>query len=190
MNLEEIKVGETVNVKLHIRKIEPDNSKLWIAEADEGGIIKLTFAGAYISTGHILFSEDFITTAPKYDPCRKFRKGDKVQVKKRDGRCNGKDGEYLREAFCTVFEDETQNELVRVLHNATEYRLDPAYLELVTPVEELEPYSVKDSSDRYMVVDEKGAVIVMFYKARHPHAKAAAEAECDRLNAEYRKEQE
>ena len=76
--------------------------------------------------------------APKYDPCRPFRKGDKVQVKKRDGRCNGKAGEYLREAFCTVAEDETPNELVRVLHNSTEYRLAPAYLELITPAEELD----------------------------------------------------
>ena len=57
--------------------------------------------------------------APKYDPCRLLRKGDRVQVKKRNGRCNGKNGEYLREAFCEVAEDEVPNELVRVYHNSS-----------------------------------------------------------------------
>lgn len=136
----------------------------------------------------------------KYDPCRLFRKGDKVQVKKRDGRCNGKDGEYLREAFCTVAEDEIQNELVRVFHNATEYRLGPAYLELVTPVEELEPYTVGKSElntehgdyDTWAVYDEHGYIVAQFAEEAYKlgEAKARANQECARLNAEHRKEHE
>lgn len=127
-------------------------------------------------------------SVPKYDPCRLLRKGDKVQVKKRDGRCNGKAGEYLREAFCTVAEDETQNELVRVLHNATEYRLDPAYLELVTPAEELEPYYLTESTDFWGVdKDDLEVEAAVFWKKTHPNAKAAAEAERDRLNDDYRR---
>lgn len=132
-------------------------------------------------------------SAPKYAPCRLLRKGDKVQVKKRDGRCNGKAGEYLREAFCTVAEDETQNELVRVLHNATEYRLDPAYLELVTPVEERVRYRVGDfpTNNEWCVWKDslsKTEVVSSYKIDTHPHAQAAAEAERDRLNKEHRKE--
>lgn len=133
--------------------------------------------------------------APKYDPCRLLKKGDRVQVKMRNGRCNGKDGEYLREAFCTVAEDETQNELVRVLHNATEYRLDPAYLELVTPVAEQGSYSVRhnDAHAAYSIYGPYGlSAANYFYGDRYPYSKhsaeAAAYAECDRLNAAYRKE--
>ena len=74
---------------------------------------------------------------PKYDPCRLLKEGDKVQVVKRNGRCWGKTGEYLRGAYCFVLEDEERNAMVKVRHNSSEYTIDPAYLELVTPVEEL-----------------------------------------------------
>jgi hypothetical protein len=118
----------------------------------------------------------------KCAPCRLFRKGDKVQVIKRDGRCNGKAGEYLREAFCTVAEDEIQNELVRVFHHATEYRLDPAYLVLVTPHEEQEPYSVGVSID-----------VCILYKYGEYYGEFVNRIEAERvsklLNAEHKKEQ-
>lgn len=127
---------------------------------------------------------------PKYDPSRPLKKGDRVQVKRRNGRCNGQNGEYLREAFCTVAEDETINELVRVLHNSTEYRLDPAYLELVTPAEEREPYGVEKYMHGWTVCKNIPGDIVAHFINTHPHAKEAAEAECARLNAEYRKERE
>jgi hypothetical protein len=138
-------------------------------------------------------AEVSLSTKQKYDPCRLLRKGDKVQVKKRDGRCNGKAGEYLREAFCTVVEDETQNELVRVLHNATEYRLDPAYLELVTPVEE--PFNIYKSDDNeYVILFEDTRVSTFPFKGDgYPYyytqeqAKARADQERDRLNDEWRK---
>ena len=61
------------------------------------------------------------------------------------------------------------------------------HLELVTPVEELEPYTVVESYGRTDVM--KGDYIIATYTDSHPHAKEAAEAERDRLNAEYRKEQ-
>lgn len=125
---------------------------------------------------------------PKHDPCRLLKTGDKVQVKKRNGRCNGKAGEYLLEAFCEVAEDEVPNERVRVFHNSSEYRLDPAYLELITPVEERMPYSVKEtmSHDGWQVVRD-GLPLAIYDSRRHPNAKAAAEDEAARLNAEYRK---
>lgn len=60
--------------------------------------------------------------------------------------------------------------------------------ELVTPVEELEPYTIREYEDHY-AVEKDGAMYSTFFKGSyHANAKAAAEAECDRLNAEYRKE--
>ena len=133
---------------------------------------------------------------PKYDPCRLLRKGDRVQVKKRNGRCNGKDGEYLREAFCEVADDEVPNELVRVYHNSSEYRLDPAYLELVTPVEELEPYTVDGCgfAPTFYVLKYGKVYMTIPYKEgsslfqTREEAKEAAEAECNRLNDEWKKD--
>jgi hypothetical protein len=182
MNLEYIKVGETYYFPVTVSAIHKS-----------GCIDVKAVEGRY---GYKLVPSEVRTLcaikqgpSSKYDPCRLLRKGDKVQVKRRDGRCNGKDGEYLREAFCTVVEDETRNELVRVLHNCTEYRLDPAYLELIDPVEELEPYFVA-YDDKFYHVHKKGedAALAVYYETKHPHAKEAAEAERDRLNAEYIKE--
>lgn len=125
---------------------------------------------------------------PKHDPCRLFRTGDVARVVERDGR---KDAIHAVGELVTVVENDFGGTFISVKNkDGRAGSIAWCFIELVTPVEELEPYSVKDSSDRYMVIDEKGAVIVMFYKARHPHAKEAAEAERKRLNAEYRKEQD
>jgi hypothetical protein len=67
---------------------------------------------------------------------------------------------------------------------------DPCYLELVTPVEELEPYIIREYADFY-AVEKDGAQYSIFFKGSyHDNAKKAAEAERDRLNAEWRKEVE
>jgi hypothetical protein len=65
----------------------------------------------------------------------------------------------------------------------------PCYLELVTPAKERPPYSVSEATVQYLVKEDNKKVVAQFCKLYHPTAKAAAEAECDRLNAEYRKEQ-
>lgn len=197
MNIEDIKVGETYNVRVRVGGI--DTNRFVCQPLNQDGTPS-DFCPNYFNFAEAeafspLSPENGIKNtepAPKYDQCRLLKKGDRVQVKRRNGRCNGKAGEYLREAFCEVAEDEEPNELVRVLHNATEYRLDPAYLELVTPAEELEPYNVHETEYlfRVMQVVEVGEQIVSEYrKSTHPHAKEAAEAERDRLNAEWRKEQ-
>ena len=44
-------------------------------------------------------------SAPKYDPCRKFRKGDKVRVVERNGRYQPNiPGDELWKGLCTVAE--------------------------------------------------------------------------------------
>lgn len=130
--------------------------------------------------------------APKYDPCRKFRKGDKVRLVSCRGRLPIP---FALNAFSmaeilTVEEDENKEYDVLVNNDSFRQMFQACYLELVTPVEELEPYSVGESTDYFSVDDREGEELSIYWKDKHPHAKEAAEAECARLNAEYRKEQQ
>ena len=135
---------------------------------------------------------------PKYDPCRLFKKGDKVRVVDWNGRTldrKGKIGE--------VTEDELGGRVTFSVGSHTFKTCYPVcFLELVTPVEELEPYSVEESGGGATLncfIVKRGEKHVSYYlykggNANHYYtyeqAKARAEAERDRLNAEYRKEQE
>lgn len=123
-----------------------------------------------------------------YDHARLFRKGDKVRVVEWNGR---KDHLYGMEAI--VLSDE-YGCLVDIECKIKDVKAELTYpaclLELIIPVEELKPYEVTESSDYYGVdKDDLEVEAAIFWKKSHPNAKAAAEAECNRLNAEYRKEQ-
>lgn len=124
-------------------------------------------------------------TDPKYDPNRKFRKGDKVRVVKWNGRTSMRDG---MDAF--VVKNEDNGGMVEVSidgwTNGVFYHA--CKLELVSPVEEREPYSVVDAHTHWDVADKNMKTVAMYSKGNHPNAKEAAEAERDRLNAEHRKE--
>lgn len=123
---------------------------------------------------------------PKHDPCRLFKKGDKVKRKKEiNGRlviCAEIERIYI------VTEDEDSYGIVRL---DDEPSLDTCHyeLELVTPVEELEPYGVTDNLYGCIVFKDNPGNVVANFNNTHPHAKEAAEAERDRLNEEWRKEQ-
>jgi hypothetical protein len=146
-------------------------------------------------------------SAPKYDPCRKFREGDIVRLVEWNGRKLWDDIKHLHRIYnekgtFTVHDDEQGNDVVIVPDAYTEnvYCACPACLELVAPVEERELYSVKlrqelTADDTYpycAVVDDEGNEAARFYCELYEagKARAAAEAECARLNAEYRKEQQ
>lgn len=134
--------------------------------------------------------------SPKYDPNREFRKGDKVRLVQ----CNGRNPfdsfngiEYPPdETIYTVEGDEYDNGKVELyaMDSFDAFEIHHSNLKLVTPVEALEPYSVTND-DKFYHIHKHGeeASIAVYAEARHPHAKEAAEAECARLNAEYRKEQ-
>lgn len=139
-----------------------------------------------------------ICEKPKHDPYRLFKKGDVVEPKQVKGRVYSKDSKYLIGKKCIVFRDEEEPGYVVISYAGKNYSINAAYLELITPVEELEPYSVV-RPENYQCVrimkekrihssipfDEEECVY------RTPEeAKAAAEAECARLNEEYRKEQQ
>lgn len=129
---------------------------------------------------------------PKHDPCRLFKKGDIVRLKEWNGRCPAlpEDWKFDNGLF-KVHEDEKFNSSVEITreNSKTVYIAPICFLELVTPVEELEPYMMKELKDSFIVTLNDTSLVSKFLKASHPNAKAAAEAERDRLNEEWRKEQ-
>lgn len=130
----------------------------------------------------------------KYYQNRKFRKGDRVKPRERNGRVP-----WAKDMTLTVVADERSADVaVRDEETGEERLMCVLFLELVTPVEDLEPYSVVQPENykcvRIMVgkrihssipFDEDECVCLSLEQAL-----AAAEAECARLNTEYRKEME
>ena len=133
---------------------------------------------------------------PKYDPYREFQEGDKVKLKTHFGRKPfdsflGK--EYTPDGTVfTVLREEWNTGNVDIFYKdaSDAFSVHFSNLELITPIEELEPYEVTESTD-YFAVSHRvtGDAVSTFWKEWHPNPKEAAEAERDRLNAEHRKEQ-
>ena len=127
-----------------------------------------------------------VGSQPKYDPCRLFRKGDKVRVVEWNGRDIARVGQ-----IGYVVSDEYNSRVELSIDGWTKDVFYPAcHLELVTPVEELEPFRVEENCGVWRVLNKKSNLIASAYnESGHPHAKESAEAERDRLNTEHRKEQ-
>lgn len=125
----------------------------------------------------------------KYSPIRRFRKGDRVRVVAWQGRvpsCPALLGKIANAVSDEHYAD------VRIQIDSGEgfCTIYSCFLELITPIEELEPYEVTESTDYFAVENRsKGDEVATFWKEGHPNPKEAAEAECARLNAEFRKEQ-
>lgn len=144
---------------------------------------------------------------PKYDSKRLFKKGDVVRVVERDGR------RPLRCKSVTIGHTYTVNadeEGGRVILKNTDDRysedVEWCYLELVTPVEDTLPYYVVEQGIEFQVrmkVEDEDCLISTFrfkniveaYRRYYDmlpsmkQSREAAEAECERLNEEYRKKQ-
>lgn len=138
----------------------------------------------------------------KYDTCRLFKKGDKVQPR------SGKTVLASEYGFVTFHELDGQYEVnedeargtVTLIVNGHACFVSAFALELVTPVEERNPYSVHEESshNRWNVIKDKyvHGIHAMFpYKnmgnsdlMSREEAKARADEYCDHLNEEYRKE--
>lgn len=193
MKIEDIKIGETFNVRVKVCKM---TSAVLVCHACDKD-------GHFLSEHRNFFNEAEVeafspvtpengtkntASAPKYDPCRRFRKGDKVEYHPKDGR-ELFEAERLRAQTLTVLENEHEeyNRVNVTTRNGYVLSVPFYYLKLVTPVEEMEPYSVEKGEYSYRL--KSGDKLLANYWRNHPHAKAAAEAECARLNAEYRKEQ-
>lgn len=185
--LKQLKNGDEIFIRATFGKILDDGDVLFTHTQTslDDEVVKTE---EYTLPGNVILPP----SAPKYDPCRRFKKGDKVRSVPYKGRKVALCGSIV-----TVEEDEMVNENLVSLVDA--YGgiavVDAAYLELVTPVEELEPYFTKeDREELWWEVwkrDEEvgGLLVALFSTGEHPNSKAAAEAECIRLNEEYRKEQ-
>lgn len=116
---------------------------------------------------------------PKYDPRRKFKKGDKVRVVE----WNGRAPIYLKKHIGTiqvVNYDEDSNGVVCIEGDIESAYV--AYLELVTPVEERIPYAIDPANTNRIL--KYGLKFAEF------EDDDAARACCNMLNEKHRKEKE
>lgn len=128
---------------------------------------------------------------PKYDPCRPFRVGDIVTPIERDGR-EVPDGAPVGEK-CTVVESE-KNGIVCIRYDAGSehyiHEIPYFHLELVTPVEELKSFYLEsDELFFFIYFGTKRNYELVARLDKKYYTLTEAYAEHDRLNAEYRKEQ-
>lgn len=188
MNPEEIKVGETYKIEL-LCILNRENVIVFETPTGDHIPLRSSDVECVSPANGIKHTEP----APKYDPCRKFREGDIVEPCSVKGRWQSPAWAGRSGIRFTVVEDEIEEGIISVKDpDACTYSYtDAVYFQLVTPVEELEPYSVHEYDSVYEV--QRGTLTFsVFYKTKYGAnaAKEAAEAECARLNAEYRKEVE
>lgn len=193
--INELKPGDEVLIRGRFEKIK-DNGDFQVSY-----LLTTVHGKFYMYKTAVHPSAVIIKSPPKHDPTRLFKNGDRAEVVERHGRTitcfpagRIKEGDIV-----TVAENEAGDAFIKVLTEDGHKMMIPWFvLELITPVEELEPYYVERQGETsgglcYTVRKPGGYVESTFYfggcRSRdEQQAKAAAEAECDRLNAEYRKE--
>lgn len=189
----QLKKGDEVFVKAVFDSLANDGdayvSYFWTNSRGErvSGLIAVT-------SDSVLLSSDLQQPAekPKYDPCRLFKRGDKVRIVRRNNRHFNLEICRFHNKIATVAcnEKDLNPDIPIRLEVEGEYVFsDAAYLELVTPVEELERYGIAENLHGWIVYKDNPGNVVANFNNIHPHAKEAAEAERDRLNEEHIKEQ-
>ena len=188
MNIEEIKVGETYYVRV---KVTATAENRFVCRPLLWGCTMSDFAPNFFNFAEAEAFYKSIPEQPKHDPCRLFKKGDIVEMDThgRDIAASmKKSGVELGKRY-TVTEDENNTGYVSFIgEDGIEHHSMFFWLKLVTPVEELEPYELVETTD-YWSVEKENKELCLFWKKHHHNAKKAAEDERDRLNAEWRKEQ-
>lgn len=181
MKPEDIKVGETYYVRVKV--LNKSDKHIGCCTIDENGKHLVEFLTDEAPA--------FVKMSP-YDK-RLHKKGDLVEL---TSKIKCKSGRIIeRGELATIISDVSHDisrfwgeVTVKLQNDGTTVKLTYDYIELVTPVEELEPYRV-DHNQYGWHVEKDGEILATYNDSRHPHAKEAAEAERDRLNEEYRKEQ-
>ena len=198
MNIEDIKVGETYNVRVTVEE-KKDTSWLQVRTGKHAFalILGASEAEAFspISPANGIKNTE---PAPKYDPCRKFLWGDKVRVKREvHGRSVyiGEDAwEPLDPTEIWEVVEEKETGWVHLKNGCLTADVWHGMLELVTPVGVIEPYFISEGAGIIELYNRTPDEVVKtwYYDAVKAgvEALAEAEAECARLNVEYRKEQE
>ena len=191
-----LKIGDKIKLAEPLTVIDPKGvSEKILAQTQEGHLVFVEPHETQLAEPAPSEASHDEATAQvgKYDPCRLFKERDKVRPIVHKGRIFSLYWKNLIGKTLTV----TKSEDAFGSPEVNGQPIDPAYLELIIPVEEMEPYMVKELKDSFIVYHDCTKIVLndtsllaKFMKASHPNAKAAAQAECDRLNAEHRKEQE
>ena len=182
MNPKELKQGQSYLILANFDEKDLDDDYVFIAEPTKRAL----FLNANAVQACVSLPSDPPTS---FGPYRRFRKGDRVRVVAWQGRSPGCSA--LLGKITTVLRDEYEFGVRIQIGEGESYCTPEAcFLELITPVEELEPYEVTESTDYFAVENSAaGDEVATFWKDLHPSPKEAAEIERDRLNAEHRKEQ-
>lgn len=163
----------------------------------DGEYIKCSFSPLLSSDKATFFIGRYCVSLPsdsqsKYDPCRRLKEGDIVKPRFVDGRTDI-DLSFLHPYTVTEGENPWGN--VRVKNVNHSIITKAVFLQLISPVEELEPYTVDECGFAPTLYVRKNGKVYMtipykegssLFQTRE-EALAAAEAECERLNAEWRK---
>lgn len=199
LNREDLKIGDTCFIQVTVEGKEENSWVQFRLAENSTSFVLADFENAsfYSISPYAPLNLPTMTKIPemnpKYDPFRKFRKGDIVRViEEINGRTPTLCGDIETSKIYTVSANEDDGYVMLKVGNGCD-SIEWYWLELVTPVEEIEPYSVEEETLCWLVLNERirgKAIVCEFIKKFHPNAKAAAEAERDRLNAEWRKEQE
>ena len=196
MDTPDIKIGETYNVRAKVVGIgQNGNPLVSVLNHDiycfRNELPPITPSEPPTSVG----------TAPKYDPCRKFKKGDIVEIDNHGrniAESMKKEGLEPGKRY-TVTEDESNTGhdigvVSYISDDEIEHHSMFFWLKLVTPAEELEPYVICENDASYEVrlhSKKENHTMAIYNKNAYGDwlkARYAAEAERDRLNAEHRKE--
>jgi hypothetical protein len=191
----ELNVGDVCFVRAQVRVVKSE--AMHFDTIDENGKLLLDWSFSLCDSEYnsILTADDLQQEVkPKYDPCRKFRKGDVVRVVE----WNGRKPEAEDKLYTVQQNERPGRTMVDIGPNDAggSSFYTACFLELVTPVEERGLYVVRHN-EAHAAWSIYGpfnlSAVNYFYGEHYPYteesAKAAAEAECERLNEEYRKEQ-
>lgn len=183
--IKNLKPGDPVIIHGTFNKTYKDGDILIWHRRINGGM--LSDSPAYVHPSCVSLPSEHGTSVPtpKYDPNRLFKEGDKVRVVECKGRRTG----YDKKIYKVCEDEEESGRYIKLSLDGYigHFTVDAAYIEIVIPVEELKPYNVVDAHTHWDVADKDMKTVVTYNKACHPNAKAAAEAECKRLNEEHRK---
>jgi hypothetical protein len=210
LNRKDLEIGDSCLLQVTVEAKEEGS---WVQFRTTGNSPAFVLADFEDSTFYAFSPENGTKNTeppPKYDPNRKFKAGDIVEIDPhgRDVTKSLKNATVALGKRYTVIKDERIDGFVSF--EDEEGKEDLAmffWLKLLVPVEELERYIVihNDCQQSYDVCWKDDATPnIRIYHSRcrasywyhyppqtytQKEAKEAAEAECARLNAEYRKEQ-
>lgn len=206
MNPQDLQTGHEYLIRAKFDHKDYDDDYNFIAEPSES-LIFLDAKSVRQSVLQSLEPPTSVGTPSKYDPCRLFRKGDVAVISHYKGRAIIPIDLKVGDKVKVCENEEAGASFIHVIDPiGRRFFITPPFLELVTPVEELERYIIiHNEREKYYDVcwkddDEpdgrtgRTRVRATFWYNKPPQtysqteALSAAETERARLNAEHRKE--